>query len=413
MSLGAGAGVAGLTTVAGGLAGAGLAMLMIAWQQMPSFEGGSGYFAVLTILAGMAAGFVIGLVTALTMSAGFWTIQLRAVEMVAGVALFIGLLVVAVPLLRRKAPMIGGEPVVLEVELRAPPEWKAARAVEISHGTGLINGRKGWLEQRDEAGVGCVLACYGVLENSGREHKVRVELRHRVDEQIEIRLPDQLAGAERWSGWTGTSWKHRFRLWRTGEFERARELRRKKALEERRRAMEALPADGPLAQWLPFLESDSESPFEVGDDAGRQLDRVKEALNQRPAQLAPLLSSDDNDTARRALFAVGYLGAVPASLMGPLLENGRHMGKLIAEARACSEPGDPDLVAVDAVSTFYGTWRQTVRETGEAGAAARRTVIEEIARELGNDSETGLFRRLTVAVRSELQEMGAAGKEPQ
>ena len=397
----------GLTTVAGGLAGAGLAMFVIAWQQMSNFEGGSGYFAVLTTLAGMGAGFAIGLVTALAMGGGFLAVQLRALEIVAGLALFIGLLVVVVPLLQDKGPRINGETVVLEVELRAPQGWKAMRAVEIRHGTGLIDGREAWLEQREEASGGWVLACSAVLEKSSRRHKVRMALRHRVEETIEIRLPDELgAEAGQWSGWSGAGLEHRFRLWRTGDFEKARELRAAKALEARRQAMEGLPANGPLAQWLPFLESDWECPFQAGDDAGRQLGEVEKALNARPAELAQLLVSEDDDTARRALFAAGYLKPVPAALIEPLLVNGRHMGKLIAEARAASKPGDPDLVAVDAVSNFYSNWRQVMRETGEPGVAARRAVLEEIARELGSEGESGLFRGLPAAVRGELREMG-------
>src|SRR5579864_7760179 len=134
MSLGSGIGVVVLTTVLGGLAAFGLSFFLIWFLQVSNFEGGSGYFAVFVILAGVAGGFVVGLITALTMRSSFDATQLRAAEIVLALTVVAGVIAVLGKVFEDKGPKLEGDSIRLEVELRCPRDWKPDNALKAGHG---------------------------------------------------------------------------------------------------------------------------------------------------------------------------------------------------------------------------------------------------------------------------------------
>ncbi|HYL75109.1 MAG TPA: hypothetical protein VEU96_12940, partial [Bryobacteraceae bacterium] len=134
MSLGSGIGVAVLTTLLGGLAGLGLSAFLISFLKVSNFEGGAGYFAVFVTLAGVAGGFAVGLITALTMRSSFGAVQLRAAEIVVALTIVAGVINVLGKVFEDKGPKLEGDSIRLEVELRCPRDWKPDNALKAGHG---------------------------------------------------------------------------------------------------------------------------------------------------------------------------------------------------------------------------------------------------------------------------------------
>jgi hypothetical protein len=81
----------------GGLAAFGLSFFLIWFLKVTNFEGGAGYFTSFVILTGVAGGFVVGLITALTMRSTFTQRCSRIRE-----------------------PKLDGDSIRLEVELKCP-----------------------------------------------------------------------------------------------------------------------------------------------------------------------------------------------------------------------------------------------------------------------------------------------------
>jgi hypothetical protein len=114
-------GIALLTAAAGLVLGGYLASLAVGWYRVSSFEGGAGYFVVALALLGAITGLVIGLVVGRVAAAsfgfGFWKAQLASQLTLVGIAALVGgiaRLAADVP------PTLGGETMLLEVEIRWP-----------------------------------------------------------------------------------------------------------------------------------------------------------------------------------------------------------------------------------------------------------------------------------------------------
>ena len=100
-----------------------VAAACVDWYNVSSREGESGYFVIAIALLGFVAGFVIGLITARVVAAGadpgLVKALGRSLAMVAGVTLLGG---GTARLLADVPPEIGGETLMLSVEVRWPPE---------------------------------------------------------------------------------------------------------------------------------------------------------------------------------------------------------------------------------------------------------------------------------------------------
>lgn len=111
-----------LTAIFGLFAAGMLAALLVDWYNISSFEGGSGFFVVFIALFGGIAGFVVGLIAAFVVSRRADPGFLKAVAVGWGAALAIVLAIGGIArFLADIPPTLGGETLLLQVELRYPP----------------------------------------------------------------------------------------------------------------------------------------------------------------------------------------------------------------------------------------------------------------------------------------------------
>ena len=387
MTFGSGAGLVLLTTAIGGCAGAGLAAFLIKYLQISNFEGGSGYFAVYVTGFGIIGGFLVGLITALSMRSGFWVAQGYSAGIVVGLAVLAALLTIT---LNDNGPKLNGDSLVLEVELKFPRPYKPDNFSRSDYGSGF------WLQrspdQKDNDRLGGLTVPYapepdgqylatGVADlfYTTSPRYVRFYVGHQTDLLVKVPLPRH-PGAQflQWSAWADTTaagHQFRFRIHRDPEYRKSHPDRRAAFKEERSKQIAALPADGPLAQWLPFFEDDDQRPTYAEQWEHPEAD----AVNAHPNDLAPLLRSKDDAVLRRAVFAAHRLETIPPSLIEPLTAAGRHTLDLIRQAHASSLPNDPDLVAGKQAYTFFFYWSDAMTHAGDAAATAHRAILEEIA----------------------------------
>ncbi len=127
-------GVALLTALAGAAASGIVAGLYVDWYHVSSFEGGSGYFVVAFIVLGFVAGLALGLVVSRVLArrgAGFW----RALGTAAtGVLLLSGAAAGAARAMADVPPELGGEPLMLAVEVRWPASRTTSPATDTAEG---------------------------------------------------------------------------------------------------------------------------------------------------------------------------------------------------------------------------------------------------------------------------------------
>ena len=110
-----------LTAIAGAVVAGFVATLAVSWYRISSFEAGSAAFVISFIVVGIVAGFLIGIVTSRTFGTAAGATFLKnlgvANAIVVGIAAVAG---VSARLLADVPPKIGGEELMLAVELRWP-----------------------------------------------------------------------------------------------------------------------------------------------------------------------------------------------------------------------------------------------------------------------------------------------------
>lgn len=396
MSWGSGSGVVFLTTLAGGAAALGLAALLIQWLHIPAMEGQSGYFAVFITLAGLAGGFVIGLLVAVTVHAGFWKAEGLALAITVGLAAIAGALALAA---HDEGPTLRGDKLLLEVELKCPPGWAPDNYSRSELGSGFRIQKIAATDSPDSQWGGLtfhaapefagqwVVECAIHLTKTRSKPYVNIRVGHKTELTIQLPLPRHPdAKFEQWSAWSmrgfvtaaAPGYEYRFRVERQTEYDAAHPDERAAFLAARAKAIAAVPADAPIAAWLPFFEDQNQRPIATEQCPHPEI----EAVNARPAELAPLLRSSDGDVARRAIYAAVTLKTVPASLVEPLAAGARHAVELIQQAKAQSLPGDPDLVGELRAWGYFFYWDSAMERAGTPAIAARRAALDEIQRAL-------------------------------
>src|SRR5215213_11539908 len=110
--------VALLTAAVGLMLGGWVASLAVSWYRVSSFEGASGYFVVALALLGFVTGLIIGLVMSRAVAdsygLGFWRTMLASQLTVAVIA---GIIAGAARLAADVPPTLGGERLMLAVEI--------------------------------------------------------------------------------------------------------------------------------------------------------------------------------------------------------------------------------------------------------------------------------------------------------
>ena len=167
----------------------------------------------------------------------------------------------------------------------------------------------------------------------------------------------------------------------------------------REKTAAALSASDPLERWLPV--------FEKGDSGLPEDDKilhVVDGVNDRVAELAPLLRSPDRKIMRQAVYAAAALRDPKTEIIEPLANAGRLTNMLIKETRAGALPNDPDLTAGEKALAFFLKWTEAMKNAGPAAAQQYRAVLEEIEREAG-DEKTGDIESIGRFARNELQNL--------
>jgi len=157
-----------------------------------------------------------------------------------------------------------------------------------------------------------------------------------------------------------------------------------------------------LAKWLPLFEGPDGEPQEPPNP-----EAVKSMLQQRSAELAPLLLSTDPNVRRTAVFAAGiYYPRVPESLIQPLVAAGEHTVELIQEA-AAANPDAPDLAAENRAYTYYLHWSTAVENSGEDAVRLAKPVFEKIERAALMGPKEGKIHDIAEWAHKSLDKIGA------
>ncbi|HEY3741426.1 MAG TPA: hypothetical protein VGL53_16355 [Bryobacteraceae bacterium] len=422
MSWGATIGIGFLTGLIGACAAGYLTYLCIVWLDLSRNDGGDLGYYIVFIPAGMIAGFVIGAVASRFVP-GFWAAQGLSTAIVLGICIAIGFVARSYG---EVAPEIDGDTLVLDVELKIPRGWQPDNKAKSDRGSncwlqpmgpGMRLGRmvSGGVSLKNDDGQW--IASCGVRLFTSRENRyVRVILGTKTDVTFLLRLPPKPGVAQKqWSDWSNQGFSHetgkppvtdyfyRARVERVSEVVDAEAAARNARYEAREKAMNALPDNAPIPEWLPFFESADGTPSTFAWGGADR--RERRVMTTRVLELGPFLASNDRREKRLAVFALGSLYNTPPLLVEPLAKAGLLTIDLIREARAKAlSPDDPDVDAEERVGQFFNLWQNAVTNAGPAEAPKFRDVLEQIERE-ASPSKTGSIEIIARTVREDLEKL--------
>ena len=388
-----------LSAIAGLLLVGWLADQSVAWYSISSFEGGAGYFVVFLALGGGIAGFFIGVI-------GSWWATTRGATFARCLALVlavdVGLVAIATLLawgLADHPPTIDGRPLVVEVELMTPEGsapvdaegFRSSLAVMTMDGD---TGGYGSLE-KDAAraeGARWIIRASVPLETSVPQKQIWVSWTE--GEALYFPLPLRsrpTADDFAWSDWRGPSTVYRDGKWIEGDDLPDFRIRTRAQLEpppeppateaevaaERDRAeaaaLAAVPADAPLAAWLPFTRVDVSE--------ARRAD-VLTRIAARPnlaAELRTLAVGDDAELAAEALRLVNALPTASAAWREVVHAAGKDLVARTERGILVAEADDPSYEWAAALSIRFGGWLHASRllreQHGDDHSADLRAIL--------------------------------------
>jgi hypothetical protein len=214
--MGYGIGIVALTTLLGGVAAYGLSFFLIWFLKISNFEGGAGYFTLFVILTGVAGGFVVGLVTTLTMRSSFAATQLRATEIVLALTVVAGVGVVLDKVFEDKGPKLEGNSIRLEVELKCPRDWHPDNALKTGHGgcwlqkypeygpqqNPIVSGRLTW-DNAPAPGEPWAISCVVPLEKTTSPRYMLIYTSTSIEVTLQVPLPRRPGPQfKQWSAWS-------------------------------------------------------------------------------------------------------------------------------------------------------------------------------------------------------------------
>ena len=430
MSGGNGVGVVALTTLMGGLTAFGLSFFFIWLLDITGFEGGAGFFSVFVTLAGLAGGFIVGLITALTMRSSFSAMQLRAAEIALAIAVATVVIVVLNKVFEDKGPKLEGDSIVLEVELKCPRDWKPDNALKAGHGgcwlqkypengpletNPIVSGSLTW-NNTPAPGEPWAISCAVSLEKTTSPRYVLFYTSDSFDVTLRVPLPRHPGPQfQQWSDWNSQGFVlqkerpvlpaglgFRYRIHKESVYDAANPSKDQAFKQAREKALAAMPPAPTVADWLPFYENVEETPTYPADILGPEVT----AVNAHPEELVPLLRSEDIIVARRAAWATTFLKSVPPFLMEPLAHSGLQIIHLIRAARAAALPGDPDELTEKKASSFFSSWSLAMDHA--RATASSRPILEQIAAELESGPMDGKLKGLADSVKMALDKLNEA-----
>ncbi len=429
MGWGSGIGVVFLTTVLGGFAAFGLSFFLIWFLEISNFEGGAGYFTLFVTLFGVAGGFVVGFIAAVSMTSSFTEVLLRGALVVVGLTVAAGIAGVLSKVFEDKGPKLEGDSIRLEVEYKCPRDWKPRYAPEPGHAgcflqkypengplesNPIVSGSLTW-DQTPAHGEPWTITCAVPLQTTASPRNLSIYFGKKFELTFQIPLPRHPGPQfKEWSAWSSDGflpqknfktppegYAFRFRVHKELEYSAAHPSPDEAFKQLREKLRAAMPPSPTVADWLPFYESAAHQPTSHTDTLGPEV----EAVNDHPEQLVPLLRSDDITVARRAMFATTFLKTVPPSLIEPLAHTGLQTIPLIRAARAGALPDDPDEVSEEQAWSFLIQWKIAMDHAGAKDQG--RTVLEQIAAELESGPKDEKLERMAAAVNGYLSEINA------
>ena len=297
-----------LTAFEGALLAFALSEFLIPFLQVSPREGAAGYFALFLITGGVIGGFVVGLITALVVRSGFWTAQAWSVGVSAGLTVLVGL---AVVIFNDNGPKLDGDPLVAEVELKFPPDWKPDNKAKFESG-GFC-----WLQYKAEDGpqqvnpvfgaalklkqvdARWVATCTADLGRTTKNRYLRVFVGNSTDVTIQVPLPRSPGPKnQEWSDWTSNGllpqagkpvppgYTFRCRAQKETDYKKASPDPSEVFQKAWAKKVDAIPEDAPVAEWLPMFEDDHGKPTSTIPGGHPEV----KAVNAKAMELAPLLA---------------------------------------------------------------------------------------------------------------------------
>lgn len=420
MSWGSTIGVAFLTGIAGAASAGYLTYLCVVWYRLQTHDGGDLGYYIIFIPLGLLGGFAIGAVLGRIIP-GFWAAQGTSLALVLGLCAIFGLVA---RMYGEVAPELDGDRLLLQVELKCPrgwqpdyetqkPEGSSCRVQPVGPGLRMGPSMPGYVDWKKASQIDghWVVPCEVSLFSSRETRLVDVYL-GKTWVGFNLRLPPHPSNANKeWSQWisdgfsyeTGkppvTNYAYRCRVRRLSEIRDEAAGATNALWEEREKAADAIPAEAPVARWLPLFEDPDGTPAAYRWGGADRKER--HAVAARVLELPLLLASSDRTVKRQAVFALGSLQETPEPLVAPLLDAGRLTIELIKEART----GDhPDLDAERRVLDYFGMWRNAMNNAGPEQAPRFRTVLLEVEHE-ASTSKSGDIEIIARESRESLEKL--------
>ena len=402
------------------------------WYRVESME--AGFTTIIIGLLGLIAGFIMGVVSA-RVSGNFWQglgCSAAIILVLAGVAALFGRIGGEV------APTIGGEQLMLEVELKCPRGWTPGNReaewnpLSIDHTSGKgVYGCLAWDRARqDEQGRWIVPG--GIwLFSSRQNRRVQITVCRKAEVAFRLPLPARPGTKdEDWTPWTSegidvrryvspqrgnvangqppaADYEFRVRVQRQSVV-RQRDLDRAAGKAERLKELAgSLRPSDPLERWLGL--------FEPGNIVGGMIiERPDDPLGQgmlvvrtKMAEFPRVLGSSDLRLVKRAMDVLSMVRHdIPPELFPAIGESGRQVLTLVHAARAAGQAGEPDLAAEHEAYNFFLCW-DNLMQLDPAAAAVRLSTLEEIVADVKDqDGDLGEIARYA---RQDVESLRASG----
>ena len=353
------------------------------WYRVSSFEGKAGYFVVMLALLGGVLGFIIGLVTGLNASGGYFK------SLGLACAITIGLSGIATLFCRTFAdvpPKIDGNELMLEVELRLPvgetlvADTNSESYVDLGS---VINRRRrnhhrGQLKITDAKVVDGRWVIPGeVYIYTRRGHRMLTsQINGQFRDGFMVPLPARPGKEfEQWSGWLPRSitkdqpWpdskmSYRFRVQQMLPPPPEPGPREVEAKE-----FAALKPDAPLEAWLSRMKHDS--PDE-------RVQAVMSVVEARQPELATLIRSTNESPRELALSAVPKLTTITPEVSEAVLAEGREIADAIRRFNEM-KPEEPRYYDIQVqLRSRFNYWKRAWWTTHQRLGLDGRPPVQEI-----------------------------------
>ena len=419
-----------ITGVVGLIASGVLATLCTSWYRVSSFEGRAGFFQVTVALIGGVLGIVVGVIAASFVGGPPEATFIERLGVATASVIILAVLVGLVcRFLADIRPTIDGKSLELKVEVRAPrsftidfqrDEYGARFHLATASGRNESNANIDVDTARCVAGQ---LVFSGSLDlcTSSRGKRLRAYFNERNDALFVLPLRSHPREADReWSDWLRAGWgidqsrpddeesfwlRYRVVVVEPLPSDRSQaELEAKRAVEEQA-AFEAIPADAPIAVWLPYTQ--------YGTPEARLRVAIEniQAREDLAVELGPLMSGEDDQQASIALRMVRHLVVFDPGLVGQVAAAGQKIAAMIRAFNETSMKQDPRMLRAAAVSLRFSGWMEAVRTLREHAGG-------DFTRELGMILELSRVREDSDCVRMDVRRVASyymkkwAGLEP-